>query len=243
MLPIIAVTGNPASDQNGAMAPGDGIEANAQITNAVVAAGGLPVILPYPASPQQAAELAKAAAAAFAGFILPGGPDVTPALYDAEPLPGLGATQQPKDEFDIALIHAVLAAHKPIFAFCRGIQILNVALGGSLYQDLPSQVPTALQHRQETPPSRPTHHVTIAAGSRLATFFGASAYVNSRHHQAIERVAPGLTVTATASDGIVEGVSDAENLVLGVQWHPENMWQTDATQFALFQDLIQRAKN
>ncbi|WP_270767672.1 gamma-glutamyl-gamma-aminobutyrate hydrolase family protein [Lacticaseibacillus rhamnosus] len=243
MRPIIALTGDsmvapsPVINLNYAdMAPN-------MIKNAIVKVGGAPLILPYPEDDAAAASLAAQYVDVFDGLVLPGGPDVDPTFYHEEPIQAMGRATYQKDRFEIALIKATLKADKPIFAICRGIQILNVALGGNLYQDLPSQNPQAtIRHAQAAPGQWPTHHVAITPGSHLAALLGTSSYVNSRHHQAVKDVAASLKVTAKAPDGVVEAVeSKKSNLILGVQWHPENMWQQFPEQLPLFADVVKRA--
>ncbi|QVI35716.1 gamma-glutamyl-gamma-aminobutyrate hydrolase [Lacticaseibacillus chiayiensis] len=243
MRPIIALTGDsmvapsPVINLNYAdMAPN-------MIKNAIVKVGGAPLILPYPEDDAVAETLAQQYVAVFDGLVLPGGPDVDPTFYHEEPIQAMGRATYQKDRFEIALIKATLKARKPIFAICRGIQILNVALGGTLYQDLPSQNPKAtIRHSQAAPGQWPTHHVAIKPGSHLASLVGTSSYVNSRHHQAVKDVASELKVTAQAPDGVVEAVESKDSdLILGVQWHPENMWPSFSDQLPLFRDIVKRA--
>ncbi|MCU6391934.1 gamma-glutamyl-gamma-aminobutyrate hydrolase family protein, partial [Enterobacter quasiroggenkampii] len=132
------------------------------IKNAIVKVGGAPLILPYPEDDAAAVSLAAQYVDVFDGLVLPGGPDVDPTFYHEEPIQAMGRATYQKDRFEIALIKATLKANKPIFAICRGIQILNVALGGNLYQDLPSQNPQAtIRHAQAAPGQWPTHLVAI----------------------------------------------------------------------------------
>ena len=244
MRPIIALTGDaleapsPILNENHAdFAPRD-------IKTAIIKAGGLPIILPFPDDVSLAAELAQAAVATFDGLLLPGGPDVDPTLYGEEPSAAIGSTEYPKDRFEQALIRATVAAGKPIMAICRGMQILNVTLGGTLYQDLASQDPdVSIRHAQAAPGQYPTHHVSIQPGTQLANLIGERAYVNSRHHEAVKRVAPGLQVVATAPDGVIEALADQQDRqIMAVQWHPENLWQQDAAQLRLFAMLVKRAQ-
>jgi len=176
-----------------------------------------------------AADRAGAALAAVRGLVLTGGEDVAPARYGAAPHPRLGDVDPVRDAAELALIAAARARGLPILAICRGIQILNVALGGTLYQDLASERPGPVPHNDETG----RHPVHVEAGSLLERTLGTrSASVNSRHHQAIRDLAPGLKAVAWADDGIIEGAepSDAkEPWMVAVQWHPE-----DLTERALF---------
>lgn len=244
MRPIIALTADTLDQPSPELNVNHADYAPRDIKNAIIKAGGMPVILPFPEDVALAAEMAQAAAATFDGLLLPGGPDVDPTLYGEEPSPAIGSTEYPKDRFEQALIRATITAGKPILAICRGLQILNVTLGGTLYQDLASQDPdVTIRHAQAAPGQYPTHHVTIKAGSQLARLVGEHAYVNSRHHEAVKRVAPGLQVMATAPDGVIEALADLQDRqVMAVQWHPENLWQQDAAELRPFALLVQRAE-
>lgn len=243
MKPIIAITADELVDLPAGINAHTAFTASSQLTHAVEAAGGMPIILPYPLAIAAAEEQAAAMVAFFAGLIVPGGPDVDPTFYGEEPIPQIGRTAYQKDAFEIALVKAAAAAGKPILGICRGTQIYNVAMGGTLFQDLATQAPNyAIRHAQAAPARFPTHHVTFAPNGRLHALFGATGYVNSRHHQAVQTLAPGLKITATAADGVVEGLESVDdNQFLGVQWHPENLWAELPDQLRLFADLIARA--
>jgi len=198
---------------------------NTAYVRALEGAGLVPLAVPT----MLAADRAGAALAAVRGLVLTGGEDVAPARYGAAPHPRLGDVDPVRDAAELALIAAARARGLPILAICRGIQILNVALGGTLYQDLESERPGPVPHNDETG----RHPVHVEAGSLLERTLGTrSASVNSRHHQAIRDLAPGLKAVAWADDGIIEGAepSDAkEPWMVAVQWHPE-----DLTERALF---------
>ena len=198
---------------------------NTAYVRALEGAGLVPLAVPT----MLAADRAGAALAAVRGLVLTGGEDVAPARYGAAPHPRLGDVDPVRDAAELALIAAARARGLPILAICRGIQILNVALGGTLYQDLDSERPGPVPHNDETG----RHPVHVEAGSLLERMLGTrSASVNSRHHQAIRDLAPGLKAVAWADDGIIEGAepSDAkEPWMVAVQWHPE-----DLTERALF---------
>lgn len=181
------------------------------------------------------------------GLLLTGGEDVAPARYGAQPHAALGDVHAGRDEFELALVRAARARGVPTLAICRGVQIANVALGGTLVQDLPSEWTNPLRHESGAGRSDRTHVVTLSAGSRLASACGASEIsVNSMHHQALARVASGLVATAHAPDGVIEGVEWNEDdwWMLGVQWHPEELVHTaepwDRTMFAAFADAARR---
>ncbi|HEY7287815.1 MAG TPA: gamma-glutamyl-gamma-aminobutyrate hydrolase family protein [Vicinamibacterales bacterium] len=169
------------------------------------------------------------------GLLLTGGDDVAPVRYGETAHGSVQEAEPGRDEFELALVAAARAQKMPIFAICRGIQVLNVACGGTLVQDIPSQVPGAVAHSLPVPPNQPfslAHEIWIDKDSLLARLMrdriaDDTCEVNSRHHQAVNTVAPGFKVTATAPDGVVEAIEDPDaRFCLGVQWHPENFWRT-----------------
>jgi putative glutamine amidotransferase len=180
------------------------------------------------------------------GLLLTGGADVDPQEYgDVERHPTL-CVDPARDAYELVLVRAALVRGRPLLAICRGIQILNVATGGTLFQDLPSQRPSTVNHRVKEPPDQLAHMVTVTPGSRLAALLGTAAtaeiQVNSRHHQAVNVVAPGFAAVATAPDGLVEGIEHVGSaFCVGVQWHPENFWE--AGTFAwLFEGFVDAAR-
>jgi putative glutamine amidotransferase len=167
------------------------------------------------------------------GLLLTGGDDVDPALFGEAPHASYEASEPGRDRFELELLRRALAADLPVFAICRGLQVLNVAAGGTLIQDIPSEPGAYAPHSVYPPATQMAHDVVVRPGSRLADLMGprlssGRCAVNSRHHQAIRRLGSDLTVTATAPDGIVEGVeSSASRFCLGVQWHPESFHRTE----------------
>ncbi len=205
----------------------------------VVRAGGDPIVLETTDDP--IATLGKVD-----GLLLTGGADVDPALY-GQPLHPTTEVDAERDSFEIPLSQRALARNVPLLAICRGIQVLNVAAGGSLVQDIPSQVDTPLNHSVQQPKEAIAHQIAVAYGSRLATALGASPNeaprsVNSRHHQSVSTVAPAFVVSAVSSDGVIEAIEDpAAPFCVGVQWHPENFWRTG--EFApLFEAFVEAAR-
>jgi putative glutamine amidotransferase len=182
-----------------------------------------------------------------AGLMLTGGGDVDPALYGETPHATFQPSEPGRDEYEIALVRAAVAAEIPILAICRGMQVLNVALGGSLIQDIPSMVNGAANHALPEPRFQIAHEVWVAKGSRLAALMaekldGDTCQVNSRHHQAVKDVAAAWEVTATAPDGVIEAMElPGEVFRLAVQWHPENFWRTGEFR-PLFEAFIEAAK-
>lgn len=185
---------------------------------AVTRAGGLPVLLPHEV------EQADAYLRMIDGLIVTGGAfDVDPAIFGAETRHASVKTKDRRTQFELALTRRALSADKPVFGICGGQQLLNVALGGTLIQHIPDEVPGALAHEQKTPRNEPGHIVRFAEGTRLREIARCEeAPVNSTHHQAVKAPAPGLVVDATAPDGIIEGIEDPRRrFCIGVQWHPE----------------------
>ena len=190
------------------------------------------------------------ALAGIGGLLLTGGGDVDPARYGATPHEKLEEVDPARDEFEIALIAAARSRDLPIFAICRGVQVLNVAAGGTLVQDIPSEVTGALNHSLVVPPHPPyelAHEVWVEKDSLLAKLLGErlvgsdTCDVNSRHHQAVKTIAPGYRVSATAPDGVIEAIEDpAAGFCLGVQWHPENFWRTGEFR-ALYEGFLEAA--
>jgi putative glutamine amidotransferase len=170
------------------------------------------------------------------GLMMTGGDDVAPNRYGEQPHPAVVEVDAERDEFELGLAAAARARDLPVLAICRGVQILNVAHGGTLVQDIPTQVTGALLHKLSVPPHQPyslAHEVWLEKDSLLSTLMRErlndldTCEVNSRHHQAVKVVASGLRVSATAPDGVIEAVEDpGARFCLGVQWHPENFWRT-----------------
>jgi putative glutamine amidotransferase len=181
------------------------------------------------------------------GLMLTGGGDVDPALYGEAPHDTFQAAETGRDDFEIALARAAVAKGIPLLAICRGMQVLNVAMGGTLVQDIPSQVTGALPHSVPQPRAGSAHEVWVADGSKLQTLLkdhmedGETCHVNSRHHQSVKQVARGFEVTATSPDGVVEAMEKPDApFCVAVQWHPENFWRTGEFR-ELFEGLVQAA--
>jgi putative glutamine amidotransferase len=233
------------------------VRLSANYVRSLEGAGLVPVVIPPLTNPSAAEEILGVVG----GLLLTGGEDVDPARYGAPPHPALGETNAARDATEVALLTAARARSVPVLAICRGIQILNVALGGTLVQDLATERPSGVRHDlpHDLPHDTPhdlqhdhaerTHDVTIAADSKLAAATGtASMAVNSYHHQAVDRLGRGLRVTATSSDGVIEGaeMEDPAWWVLAVQWHPEDLTSDarawDRGIFRAFADEIRRRR-
>jgi putative glutamine amidotransferase len=184
------------------------------------------------------------------GLLLTGGGDIDPVRYGETPHDSVHDVEPDRDEFEIGLVGQARARNLPVLAICRGAQVLNVACGGTLVQDIPSQIPGALDHRLAAPPHQPfalAHEIWIDKDTLLARMMndrlnGADACeVNSRHHQAVKTLAAGFRVSATAPDGVIEAIEDpSASFCLGVQWHPENFWRTGEFR-PLFEGFLEAA--
>ncbi len=206
----------------------------------VEAAGGVPLLL---ASAADGVSLERMVGAVD-GLVLSGGTDVDPAHFGEEPVPAGGELCPERDAFELALAKLALAADMPLLGICRGMQVLNIAAGGDIYQDMASQMEEPLlKHFQQAPRWYPTHGITVLQGTILASLLGSGpARVNSYHHQAVRKVAPGFVVSARSGDGVIEAV-EAKGLLfaLGVQCHPEAMWKKHPVFLNLFRKLVEVA--
>jgi putative glutamine amidotransferase len=211
-------------------------------SEAVEAAGGAPVHISL--IPQR--EYLKAVFESLDGVLLPGSDsDVDPLLYHREPHARLGAVHPLKDATDMLVLEELERRALPLFAICFGMQVLNVFRGGTLIQDIESQLKDAIKHQQGAPRDRQSHRVRLLEGSLLASLKGEeTALVNSHHHQAIETVGRDLVATAWTADGLVEALEDprAERFALAVQWHPEIAWERDDFSKKLFARFVEAAR-
>lgn len=204
-------------------------------------AAGAMVVEIEAGTPYAAQAVADPAAllATCSGLLLPGGPDIDPRIYgDAQTLPSVEVAAD-RDVLDLALAQAALSQGLPVFGVCRGIQVLNVAAGGTLWQDIPSQRPSRVQHREPAEGRDRTHllhSVDLVTGCMLQQILGrVSLQVNSIHHQAVRALGSGLVGTAIAPDGIIEGLEAPRHpFACAVQWHPENLWQVHPIHARLF---------
>lgn len=228
-----------------------GVEQNRQFVtdtyvHAIAASGGIPALIPFwrerdmiSASEEAILSYVKL----YDGFLFPGGGDIAPTLFGQERQPGCGDTNIEFDRFQIRLMQQVLCARKPLLAICRGMQVLNVACSGSLYQDLHLRMQHTNEHMQRTQQRHEAVHRVYLNGGKLRQWMGPWVDTNSYHHQAVARIGRGLTVRGQTADGVaevLEGVTDA--FVLGVQWHPEAMYDTSQQMRELFKRFIQSSK-
>jgi putative glutamine amidotransferase len=210
-------------------------------SEAIEAAGGVPVHISLIPDPRYVSSVIES----MDGILLPGSDsDVDPIRYGHEPHQELGDVHQVKDETDLLILAEVEKHRLPLLGICFGMQVLNVSRGGTLIQDIKSQLPGAIKHQQGPPRDRPSHRVKLLEGSLLATLAEAdAAVVNSHHHQAIESLGENLVATAWTADGVVEALEDprADRFVSAVQWHPELGWKEDGLSQALFEHFVGEA--
>lgn len=211
----------------------------ANYLRAVAGAGGLPVLLPMEGSREDRRQLVELCG----GFLFTGGPDLHPFLFGEDTSLRCGNVSVPRDTMEKELFELAMEAGKPILGICRGIQEINVFLGGDIYQDLPSQFETdfPIAHSQPYGCAVPSHYVDVVPGTRLAGMADGKTRiaVNSSHHQAVRTLAPGLTATAFARGGLVEALEKTDYpYLVGVQWHPEYYWQNDGTARNLFASFV-----
>lgn len=230
--PIIGVTPlYDAEKQSYWMLPGymKGIEAQ----------GGIPLMLPLCMDREELGYFLESCD----GLLLTGGQDVSPDLYGAEKIPQCGETSAIRDEMDGYLLREAIRMDKPMLGICRGIQLLNALLGGTLYQDLPTEHPSDIIHRMQPPYDRPAHPVKIHEDAPLYRLLGKrECLVNSYHHQGIRALAPGCAAMATAPDGLIEGIYlPKKRLIWGVQWHPEFSYASDEDSQKILRALVEAA--
>lgn len=256
MLPLIGVTPLWDEERQSVWMLPDYLEGIQQ-------AGGVPVVLPFGlpsaasgdgSSAEDGDSLLSVAidemVERFDGFLFTGGPDVSPALYGQDDMGGQIKTCPRRDELEVPLLKKAVAAGKPIFGICRGLQLINAVLGGTLYRDLPSEHPSEIVHRQAKPYGRDTHTVFLQGPLRelLADLTGLPAGgvaaeailpVNTLHHQAVRELAPGLLPMAVTPDGLIEAFyAPGARFLWAVQWHPEYLFRNDAASRRLFARFV-----
>ena len=230
MKPIIGLTVSIENDAT--------VTAAVPYFAAIEKAGGLPLILPYVRE-----ETIAAFVDACDGIFLTGGKDICPARYKEATSPLCGETQPLRDETELAVARLAIAADKPILAICRGLQLINVALGGTLYQDLPVERPTAIPHRQEGDIFAPSHDILIAKDTPLFSLIEKERMAgNSFHHQAVKTLGGGLAAMAYAEDSTVEALyAPALTYLRAYQFHPERLYDKDGDNRKIFTDFIKAA--
>jgi len=239
--PLILIS--PSTQKRGVEFSDASLSLSNRYALAVTAAGGLPWILPI----TEAAPVVAEAVRRSDGVMLTGGDDVEPDLYDKamparlrEKVMGI---DRPRDLFELMLVKESLRQQKPLLAICRGHQVLNVALGGTLIADIPTQLPSAIEHRRSDAKDQIVHDVTVAPGSLLALVTSKKQLgTNSSHHQAAGKVAPLLRVTASSKDGVIEALEPVEPglspFLLGVQFHPERLCDKHQEHLQIFRSFV-----
>ena len=240
LRPCIGIVGRHASLNDGLS---DLVGVRHTYIESITAAGGFPLIIP----PVADSMLLHSAFERVDALLIPGGADVEPKRYGEEPHPKLGQIEPLRDETEISLIQLAHAGKKPILGICRGLQVMNVALGGSLFQDIEDQCPDALAHSADLAAGDDpvAHSVRFTLSSKVATFLNtAEIQVNSRHHQAIKQIAPGLSIVGKAPDGLIEAIESKDHpFFTGLQCHPEDLWQkTDKRWLGLFKGFVSAAR-
>jgi putative glutamine amidotransferase len=208
---------------------------NIAYARCIALAGGVPLLLPHGTIISVEDTIRY-----LSGLVLSGGGDIDPLFFGEEPLPGLGKIYPERDTWEIELCQRFLKDNKPILGICRGIQVLNVAAGGSLWQTLPLD---SFKHMQDAPKNHTTHGITISQDSHIAKITSLKkARINSFHQQAVQVLAPGFQATCLSGDNIIEAIeSEDHSFAVGVQWHPEHLWDLDESK-ALFVAFIAACK-
>ena len=208
--------------------------------SAIECAGGLPLLVPYVTDSEAIFEYVSLSD----GILFTGGADIDPSIYGEMPSPDLGKIQKRRDELEMRIFAEAIKTRVPILGICRGMQMINVALGGTLFQDIPTEYETPIKHKQLEGELEPSHSVNILEGTPLASLIGGEKMrANSFHHQAIKRLGEGLCVMARADDGMIEAVYlDEKRYLRAYQWHPERLHKTDFDNRKVFEDFIAAAK-
>lgn len=231
MRPLIGITASVDDERNVAL-----IEFS--YVNSILAAGGKPVLIPVMAD-----EVAEEMLSVVDGLVFPGGVDVDPRHYNERPSLHLGRVTPHVDALELGLARKALSRGVPILGICRGCQVVTVAAGGTIVQDIPTQVGGAMKHYQQAPRWHGTHEIVLDEDSLVARVHGTrKMWVNSFHHQSIKNPGDGFTVTARAMDGVAEAAETRTGFRLLLQWHPEGMWGRDPVYLEPFKSLVKAAR-
>ncbi len=212
-------------------------------TDSVIRAGGIPIIIPLTTDVDVLTDICSR----LDGLLLSGGNDVSPESYGEEPYPETIETSELRDATDLHVLRTILAANKPVFGICRGLQVLNIHFGGTLYQDIKKDLPAAMDHQlssKEKDITHLAHPITIDQDSKLGAILGdTTVLTNTHHHQAVKQLGSGLRITATSSDGIVEAIETTDDrFIIGVQSHPESLGVVAPIWSNVFEAFIQQAQ-
>lgn len=232
MTPIIAILGGVDDERT--------LNLKSAYAHAVENSGGLPIAIPYTENEETLDKYIELCD----GVLFSGGCDIEPKKFGEETKDTCGKIQLFRDKLEFSFFEKAFRAKKPIMGICRGVQLINVALGGSIYQDIPSEIATDILHRQKEAGQLTTHEVGIISDTPLMELIGEEKMpVNSFHHQSIKALGEGLEVMAFADDGIIEAVyHNGESYIMGYQWHPEKLLDTDPYKKVLFDDFIKASK-
>jgi putative glutamine amidotransferase len=235
--PVIGIIGNTFMTEKGMFNSMERAFVNSDYINAVLRNGGAPVVIPASSVMEDVEESMTFCD----GILFPGGEDIQPWYYGEEPLAVIGEL---RPEIDGAYLKAgqYALSHKiPMLGICKGHQFLNILMGGSLYQDISLREKDSIQHLQKRDRSYLTHHVEVLEGTRLSSILGTGiCETNSMHHQAVKELGKGLKASAYAPDGLIEALEDEEGLILGIQWHPENLIDSAPVMYKLFAEFADR---
>ncbi len=238
MRPRIGVTVNDEDKSSGRRS---GIWLGSDYTDALYETGAIPVVLAFTEDNEILDDMAQQ----LDGLLLTGGNDVSPIIFGEEPHIGLGEIAPIRDEMEVGLFRRMFSARKAVLGICRGIQVMNAAAGGNLYQDLAREWKGTLQHSQKAPRDYLAHSVLVERDTRLFQIYEhEEVMVNTFHHQAVRKVAPGFRVSAKSRDGLVEAIEHPDHaFMVGVQWHPENLWRRHEAHRRLFATFVNAAAN
>ena len=233
--PVIGIPAGVLIEKNSPFTAVERTYVNLDYARAVRLGGGVPLLLPLAQEPGEV----EAQLEAVDGLLLPGGDDLNPLVFGEEPVQGLGCVFPEVDEHQLAAARTARRLGKPMLGICRGLQVMNVAFGGTLHQDLERLPGHLLQHVQKSYRHTPSHTVALEEGTLLQRLFGrGEVATNSFHHQAVKDLAPGFRISARARDGVVEGIEGTEGpFALAVQWHPEGMVERHPEMLPIFQAL------
>ncbi|WP_196001263.1 gamma-glutamyl-gamma-aminobutyrate hydrolase family protein [Clostridium sp. 1001271B_151109_B4] len=234
--PIIGIIGSLYTESNPSFAGNYFDYNNNNYSKCIAKANGIPIYLPI----IENKDVLEEQLSLCNGILLPGGADINPLLYNTSPQLHLGKCNDLIDWYQISITQKALSLNMPILGICRGIQVLNVAAGGTLYQDISHNIPNAILHNQNSHLSNICHPISIKKNSLIRNILGEDKYiVNSAHHQAVKELGNNLIATSTSPDGIIESIEmEGKNFVVGVQWHPEMLSLKDTIMLKLFESFI-----
>lgn len=233
--PVVAVASNFEIINNT-----EKLTLNREYSRAIELAGGIPLVISMIDDKSDIERILNICS----GLLVPGGADISPLLFGKEPIPGMGVSRPNLDKFQITATKIAIENKMPFLGICRGCQVLNVALGGDLIQNIET-VESSVKHQQQTRRRYPTHTVEAEDGSIIAKTLGNSFCVNSFHHQAVGTLGDGVRATAQAKDGIIETIELSDNpFAVGVQWHPEALTEgEDSSMYPLFRAFVESCSN